>query len=885
MPSALETLVKILKLEQNTDYKNTAVIGGLESFAKNWVTGAHEQAKRAEHHQLVDELVVLMNRYADIEDLNARHETVKYMMGRIMGRIEPPPDLPLSTYVDEEEPEDSPAHPPALAAEDSPPDVVSSATETRADDDADDTGDDTGNTAENDHKAYREGDEGDGEEEEDFVATEPEPQPEPFIPPRRRARHLPPEEAAQHYGELRAPVTTLPRIGEKMAEKLDILGIRTIADMLFYFPYRYDDYTRMKPLNRLVPGEVVTVIAVVRSVAKRQARGGRPYLHVAFGDGTGTMNVTFFGQLWLQRRFKAGMQVVISGEVELFRGELTMTNPEWEMLERDNLHTKRIVPVYRLTKGISARTLRRFINQAVSQWAEHIPDHLPESVLDRAELADLSWAIAQVHFPESFEAMDYARRRLTFDELFLFQMGMLGSRRDWQSVPGQPLHVSDDWLAAALDTLPYALTGAQQNALEQIRADITRDVPMNRLLQGDVGSGKTVVAALALATAVQNGKQAAIMAPTSILAEQHARSIGTLLRQLPGGEDITLRLLTGNTSSAERDEIYAGLAEGSIQVVIGTHALIQEGVNFNDLALAVIDEQHRFGVEQRGALRGKGTNPHLLVMTATPIPRTLALTIYADLDLTIIDEMPPGRTPIETRVLTPAERERAYDFITAQVERERQAFIVYPLVEASESLQDTGAAVDQYAYLSEIVFPKKRLGLLHGRLSPSEKDSVMSAFAHGEIDILVSTSVVEVGIDVPNATVIMIENADRFGLAQLHQFRGRVGRGEHKSFCLLVSTNQTAEAQQRLSAMEETTDGFRLAEIDWEMRGPGDLLGLRQSGAGQFRLAEIMNPRLVELAQREARTLYAEDPYLAQPEHHLLAQRIQTQLDQRADIS
>lgn len=867
MPSALETLVKILKLEQTTGYKNTAVIGGLAAFAENWVTEAHEQAKRAEHHQLIDELAVTLHSYGDQEDLNERHETVKYMLGRITGRVPAPPDLPPSTY--EDGPDDgppSPTPPPAHAS------VVGDEDETRDESFSETQSDD----ADSD------------EDEETFApaASTSEVTRSAFTPPIRRKRtRLAPEEVHARYEALQAPVTDLPRVGEKMAAKLQALGIVTIADMLFYFPFRYDDYTQLKPLNRLRPGEVVTVIAAVRSVAQRQARGGRSYLSVTVDDGTAMMNVTFFGQTWLQRRFKIGSQIVMSGKIDIFRGELTMTNPEWEMLERENLHTGRIVPVYRLTQGVSARTIRRLMRQAVTAWADRIPDHMPDSVLDRTDLVDLSWALEQVHFPESTAALEYARRRLTFDELFLFQMSMLGNRRKWQAVPGQQLTVDDEWLNAALTTLPYALTGAQQRVLEQIRADIARDVPMNRLLQGDVGSGKTVVAALCLAIAVQNGKQATLMAPTSILAEQHARSVGDFLRQLSGGEQIAVRLLTGNTSSAERDDIYAGLADGSIQIVIGTHALIQETVTFHDLALAIIDEQHRFGVEQRRALRGKGTNPHLLVMTATPIPRTLALTIYADLDLSIIDEMPPGRTPVETRILQPVERERAFSFVDAQIKRGRQAFIVYPLVEASESLQDTGAAVDQYEHLNEKVFIQHRVGLLHGRMSPAEKDAVMTAFSRGEIDILVSTSVVEVGIDVPNANVIVIENADRFGLAQLHQFRGRVGRGEHRSFCLLVSGSDTDDARQRLNAMEETTDGFKLAEIDWEMRGPGDMLGIRQSGMSGFRMSELMNPQLVELAQREARTVFAEDPHLVQPEHELLAQRLTSQIDGRADIS
>jgi ATP-dependent DNA helicase RecG len=839
MPSALETLVKILKLEQETGYKNTAVIGGLPSFATNWEQEAHQQAKRPEHHQLVDELVGHLRGYDQIEDPDKRHESVKYMLARIMGRTPAPPDLPPSPYAVEEQ------KAPVSEEDDIAP------------------------------------------ETHDEAEPVEEPPARPAVTlPRHRRRESPSSEAlTQHLAELQAPVTVLPKVGDKMAEKLGKLGISTVEDMLFTFPRRYDDYTQMRTLNHLKPGETVTVVAAVRSVTRKQGQRGQPYLLVVLDDETACLQVTFFGQLWLQRQFKRGSQVVLSGEVGLFRGELMMTNPEWEMLERETLHTNRIVPVYALTKGLSARTIRRLMHQAVDTYSSRIPDYLPESVLERTELPDLGWALMQVHFPESFEALDLARRRLSFDELFLFQTAMQSHRRDWQAVPGQPLPVSDDWLAQFVETLPYALTEAQQRALEDIRADLARNMPMNRLLQGDVGSGKTVVAAIALAATALNGKQAALMAPTSILAEQHARSVGELLRCAPDGEGIQVRLLTGNTGESEREEIYAGMADGSIHVVIGTHALIQESVTFHDLALAIIDEQHRFGVQQRGILRGKGTNPHILVMTATPIPRTLALTLYADLDLSIIDEMPPGRTPVETRVLRRVERERAYSFIRSQLDKGRQVFIIYPLVESSDKLEEIGAAVDEYDRLKEQDFTKYRVGLLHGRMKPAEKDEMMRTFAAGDIDVLVSTSVVEVGIDVPNASVILVEDADRFGLAQLHQFRGRVGRGEHKSFCLLIAGTLSDEADQRLAAMEKTTDGFKLAEIDWAMRGPGDLIGVRQSGIGRFRLAELMDPRMVELAQREARTIYAEDPHLTQSEHTLLAQRVQTLSDRRADVS
>lgn len=894
MPSALETLVKILKLEQDTGYRNTAVIGGLQSFASNWANEAHRQARRPEHHQLVEEMRGKLRDYDALETHEARHDAIRYMIGRVMGRIPAPADLPPLPPQWAAPP--TPPTPPPVAPPAPPPPRLPDPHIPRAqapvemhetgEDNSEDTGSAPAPGAQDsapdagDDSAHAEAD-----SEDDYI---PPPAPRPRASTPRRARHVPlsGDEAIVQFQRLQeTPVTVLHKVGAKMAEKLERLGVRTIRDMLFNYPARYDDYTRMRTLNRLQPGEITTVIAAVQSVVKRQARGGRPYLLMTVDDDTAAMRVVFFGQLWLQRQFQPGGQVVLSGKVELFRGELMMTNPEWEMIEREHLHTGRIVPVYSLTKGLAARTMRRLVRQTLDEWAAKVPDYLPDSVMSRIELADLSWALEQVHYPESHEALDEARTRLAFDDLFIFQVAMMRQRHAWQSAPGQPIPATDEFVEPFKDSLPFDLTTAQRRALREILDDMAKDAPMNRLLQGDVGSGKTAVAAVAMGAAVYAGRQAALMAPTSILAEQHARTIAQLMRAAPGGDVIQVRLLTGNTSDAERQEIYAGLADGSVHIVIGTHALIQEGVEFNALGLAIIDEQHRFGVEQRGTLRSKGANPHLLVMTATPIPRTLALTLYADLDLSIIDEIPPGRTPVETRVIGLTERERAYGFIQSQVAQGRQAFVVYPLVEASEQLEEVGAATDEYERLSREVFPRQRVGLLHGRMTPSEKDAVMSAFARGELDILVSTSVVEVGIDVPNASVILIENAERFGLAQLHQFRGRVGRGAHKSFCILVSTAATTDAQQRLHALEETNDGFQLAEIDWRLRGAGDMLGLRQSGAGEFRLAAAVNPRLVELAQHEARTIYAEDPDLCAPEHQFLAWRVSVLLDQRADLS
>ena len=584
------------------------------------------------------------------------------------------------------------------------------------------------------------------------------------------------------------------------------------------------------------------------------------------------------------QKVRRGMQIAAFGKTSIFGNRLQMTNPEWEEIDAENLHTPSIVPVYPLTEGLGARVLRKLMKSTIEYWAERLPDYIPAATLERAELGDLGWAIKNLHFPEGWDHLEHARRRFIFDQLLLLQLAILANRREWQSVPGTALYIPDDFLESFIETVfPYPLTGAQRRAIEDIRRDVSTDVPMNRLLQGDVGSGKTAVATTAMAMAFANGKQAAIMAPTSILAEQHYRGIGRALENIPGDRKPVIGLLTSALSSTEREGIYSGLADGSIDIVIGTHALIQSGVDFKDLALVVIDEQHRFGVEQRGALRGKGSNPHVLVMTATPIPRTLALTLYADLDLSVMDEMPPGRIPIQTRVVEHVERERIYSFMESQLKQGRQAFVIHPLVEASEKIE-ARSAIEAYEQLTKVFFDYK-IGLLHGRMRPAEKDEIMAAFANHEYDVLVTTSVAEVGVDVPNASTIIIEGANRFGLAQLHQFRGRVGRGQYASYCLLIPDNDTPESTERLMALESTTDGFKLAEIDWKLRGPGDLVGTRQSGQAGLKLMEGITPDLVSLAQREARTIYEEDPYLVHEQHRLLAQRVNMLHNDDSDLS
>jgi ATP-dependent DNA helicase RecG len=694
----------------------------------------------------------------------------------------------------------------------------------------------------------------------------------PAPPP--RSETTPGAKTSATPAALEAKLTVLQGIGPRHAETLSKLGMQTLGDMLYYYPRRYDDYSQLKPIKDLFYGEQVTVIGTIQSVQTRPIRGGKAsIIEVIISDGTAGLRLSFFNQPWLSNRFKSGDAISVSGKVDQYLGRLVMNGPDWEPVEVESLHTNRIVPVYSLTERITQKWLRNVMNQVVEYWAPKVVDALPESVRSSARVVTLSEALMQVHFPDSQERLKAARERLAFDEIFYLQMGVLRQKIDWKSVEARRFPVSDEWLEARLKSLPFTLTNAQQNALKDIRADLDSGKPMNRLLQGDVGSGKTVVAALAAGTVSSNGAQAAIMAPTSILAEQHYRNFTRLLTGengiLQAGQ---IRLLVGDTPEVEKDVIRAGLAEGSIKIVIGTHAIIEEPVAFQDLQFAVIDEQHRFGVEQRAALRTKGTNPHLLVMTATPIPRSLALTLYGDLDLSIIDEMPAGRIPVNTYVLRPQERERAFTLLRGQIKDKKQAFIIYPLIEESEKIE-ARAAVDDYETLSKEVFPDLKLGLLHGRMRPSEKDETMLKFRDRKYDILVSTTVIEVGVDVPNATVMLIEGADRFGLAQLHQLRGRVGRGSDQSYCLLIPTHEDAAENERLQAMSDSNDGFVLAEKDLQQRGPGEFLGTRQSGySSGLHMASITDVKLIEKARLQAQKLFERDPYLTQPEHALLAE-------------
>ena len=688
---------------------------------------------------------------------------------------------------------------------------------------------------------------------------------------------------------LDASITIIKGISTNLSARFGKLGVKTIRDLLYFFPSRHLDYSKMKTVSQLEEGHEETIVANVWE-AKITMPGGRRSTEVIVGDETGNVRAMWFNNPYLAKTLTPNMKIVLSGRVRLFNGRFVFESPEWEPMEEgDLIHTGRLVPVYPLTEGLHQRQLRKLIKGVVDQWVRQVPDFLPVEVKEHCRLIPLPQAIAQAHYPDNIDLKDRARVRLAFDELFLLQLGVLSKKRDWQeSQPGTPIKINQSLLESFLQSLPFKLTPAQQKVLQEILGDMQKSQAMSRLLQGEVGSGKTVVATAALLMAVADGYQTALMAPTEILAEQHFATIHKLLSATGSLQEeadhlytysgilpkpLTIALLIGATGAKTKRELHKRSANGEIDIVIGTHALIQQEVEFKHLGFVVVDEQHRFGVAQRSTLRQKGTNPHVLAMTATPIPRTLALTIYGDLDLSVIDELPPGRQLIKTKWLRPNQTDSAYNFIRKEISAGHQAFIICPLIEESETIQ-ARAAIVEYEYLSQNVFPNLSVGLLHGRMASKDKEKTMQQFHDKELDILVSTPVIEVGIDVPNATVMMVESADRFGLSQLHQFRGRVGRGPAQSYCILLSQNPSDVGQERLSIIETVHNGFKLAEEDLRLRGPGEFFGTRQSGLPDLRMAKLSDVALLELARKEAERLFTEDRHLQKPQHALLVKEL-----------
>lgn len=677
--------------------------------------------------------------------------------------------------------------------------------------------------------------------------------------------------------QLDTEVRFLKGVGDKIAQILAKLDLSTLQDLFYHLPRRYEDRTQFRKIAHARPGEPATFAGKLITVDNLSPRRGLTLTKAFIDDGSGALELIWYNQPYLKDTLLKlrNRRIVVYGVVKDTGWGLQIETPEWEDIEDGEsmdglLHTNRVVPVYPLTEGIGQKRMRQIMWNAV-QYADLVPEILPRELRQRIGLMPIAEAIRQVHFPDNLEQITPARQRLVFEEFFVMQLGLALRRQQVAQERGIAMRIDEERLIAQIHQLvPFELTNAQRRVIREIWNDMRRPHPMNRLLQGDVGSGKTIVAGAAILAAVDNQYQSAIMAPTEILAEQHYMVLSRLFQPL----GIPVELLVGRLTQRQRAHTLERIASGRGMVVVGTHALIQEGVSFARLGLVIIDEQHRFGVLQRAALRDKGISPHLLVMTATPIPRTLTLSLYGDLDVSIIDEMPPGRKPVRTYWKFPEDRLKVYEGIRKLVAQGRQAYIICPLIEESEKLQ-VRAAEDLYEHLQKDVFPDLRVGLLHGRMKPTEKEMVMEAFRAGEIDVLVSTTVIEVGVDVPNAVAMVIEDAERFGLAQLHQLRGRVGRGEHQSYCVLIADPKTEEGKARMAIMTQTNNGFTIAEEDLRLRGPGEIYGTRQSGITSFRVADLIKDmHLLEIARQEAFRLLERDPDLDLPPHAPLREAV-----------
>lgn len=702
------------------------------------------------------------------------------------------------------------------------------------------------------------------------------------------SRNVSPEEPEEQSGDpFTTPVQFIKGVGPRIAALLEKRDIKTVGDALYYFPRRYEDRRIIKKISQAEPGRRETVMGEILAAGRVRTRR-RAIYQAVISDGSGTLTLVWFqfNEKYLRNAYKKGVRVILTGDVAVgYRGELQIIHPrpedievidEGEEIGEDNVHFGRIVPVYPLTEGIKQRRMRGIMKSIIDRYANTVSLPIPLKISAGRGVADFGDALSRVHFPEGEDrVIDLSRaeevygspphRTLAYSEFFLMELGLALKKRDVAESEGIEFHPTGWLRERLLSSLPFGLTLAQKRVLDEIESDMRSPRPMNRLLQGDVGSGKTIVAIMSMLAAVESGYQAVLMAPTEILAEQHLSSVLNSMK----GMGVRIVFLKSGMGKREKNTYYKALASGEAQIAVGTHALLQEKVDFKNLGLVVIDEQHRFGVLQRASLMGKGINPDVLVMTATPIPRTLALTVYGDLEVSVLDEMPPGRKAIKTRVFydQKGSREKAYEVVRKEIEKGRQAYVVYPMIEESENpdFKDIKYATQMAEELGNEIFPEFTVGLLHGRMKPEEKDAVMRRFIAGHVNILVSTTVIEVGVDVPNATVMVIENAERFGLTQLHQLRGRVGRGGHDSHCILISGFKRSEdADKRLSIMAETSDGFRIAEADLMIRGPGDFLGTKQSGLPQFRFADILRDwKILEEAREDAFRLVSEDPALS----------------------
>ncbi len=674
--------------------------------------------------------------------------------------------------------------------------------------------------------------------------------------------------------DLNTGIRYLKGVGEKRAEAFRKLGVETVCDLLNYFPRDYEDRRDVRNISDVAAGDKVCVNAFVSGRIKtREIRRGFTVSEFRAVDETGGINIVFFNQKYSVDKLSAGERYIFFGRVEDRAGKLTMTNPTFEREDSSGDKTGAILPIYGLTAGLGADMVRQSLRSALSVFSQHIPEVIPEEIRRRHKLAHVGYSYREIHFPTSEEELEIAKKRLIFEELFILTLGLMHLRDRRENEIG--IAFSDVDFSPYLASLPFEMTGAQLRVTEEIAKDLGSEKPMNRIVQGDVGSGKTAVAAAAAYLAFKNGMQAALMVPTEILAEQHYESLSKGLSKL----GMRCALLCGSMRAAEKRKIKAACEEGELDLLIGTHAIISEDVSFQKLGLMIVDEQHRFGVRQRAALASKGNNPHQLVMSATPIPRSLALIMYGDLDISVIDELPPGRLPVDTLIVNDTKRNAAYDFIKKELDAGHQAYIVCPLIEDDEESELELRSVEKFAKeLSENAFLGKKVEFLHGKMKQKDKDAVMRRFVSGETSAIVSTTVIEVGVNVPNATVMAIENAERFGLSQLHQLRGRVGRGKAKSYCILFSNvSKSSPAAERLEALRKTGDGFKISEEDLRLRGPGDFFGTRQHGLPALRIASFMSDmRVLNEAKREAARVAESDRGLEKAEHKLLRERIRS---------